>query len=381
MFRLAYIVGQLILGGAEQQLYYLLSGLDRSYFRPFVITLGSAPDEYWTRPIEELGVRVEHVRRLSSRALRVIRIVNILRSENYHLVHSWSFHTNPYAALAGRLAGIPLRIGSMRENYELLTERYVRLLGYRGLDALIANSKSAASQVKQGGLTKASIRFVANGVPIARATTQADQHQLKLELGLSRDHLIIGTIGRLDSNKNQAMLLRAVVPLVKKWPQMRVVIIGEGSLKSRLLSIAQDLGIAAKVSLPGNIPLAVRYLPAMDVCCMTSFTEGMPNLVMEAMAAGVPVISTCCGDTGDLIDHGVNGYLVTVDDVESMSRYLDLLLSNRDHRMEIGRAAEIKMRSEFTVQQMVRRTTEVYRELLIQKRVANECGSFDGCGR
>jgi hypothetical protein len=161
MFRLAYIVGQLILGGAEQQLYYLLSGLDRSYFRPFVITLGSAPDEYWTRPIEELGVRVEHVRRLSSRALRVIRIVNILRSENYHLVHSWSFHTNPYAALAGRLAGIPLRIGSMRENYELLTERYVRLLGYRGLDALIANSKSAASQVKQGGLTKASIRFVA----------------------------------------------------------------------------------------------------------------------------------------------------------------------------------------------------------------------------
>ena len=235
--------------------------------------------------------------------------------------------------------------------------------------------------MKQGGLTKASIRFVANGVPIARATTQADQHQLKLELGLSRDHLVVGTIGRLDSNKNQAMLLRSVVPLVKKWPQMRVVIIGEGSLKSRLLSIAQDLGIAAKVSLPGNIPLAVRYLPAMDVCCMTSFTEGMPNLVMEAMAAGVAVISTCCGDTGDLIDHGVNGYLVTVDDVESMSRYLDLLLSNRDHRIEIGRAAEIKMRSEFTVQQMVRRTTEVYRELLIQKRVANECGSFDGCGR
>jgi len=64
-----------------------------------------------------------------------------------------------------------------------------------------------------------------------------------------------------------------------------------------------------------------------------------------------------------------------------MSRYLDLLLSNPEHRMEIGRAAEIKMRSEFTVQQMVRRTTEVYRELLIQKRVANECGSFDGCGR
>jgi len=380
MFRLAYIVGQLILGGAEQQLYYLLSGLDRSYFRPFVITLGSAPDEYWTRPIEELGVRVEHVRRLSSRALRVIRIVNILRSENYHLVHSWSFHTNPYAALAGRLAGIPLRIGSMRENYELLTERYVRLLGYRGLDALIANSKSAASQVKQGGLTKASIRFVANGVPIARATTQADQHQLKLELGLSRDHLVVGTIGRLDSNKNQAMLLRSVVPLVKKWPQMRVVIIGEGSLKSRLLSIAQDLGIAAKVSLPGNIPLAVRYLPAMDVCCMTSFTEGMPNLVMEAMAAGVSVISTCCGDTADLIDQGVNGYLVTVDDVEGMSRYLDLLLSNPEHRMEIGRAAETKMRRKFAVQQMVRRTTEVYKELLIQKRMANACVLSDRCG-
>src|SRR5207253_2070630 len=106
---LAFIVGQLSLGGAEQQLYYLLSSLDRSRFCPVVITLGPRSDEYWVRQIRSLGVRVWHVRRSLGRPGRIIQIWKILCVEKVKMIHSWDLHTNPYSALAGRLARIPLR--------------------------------------------------------------------------------------------------------------------------------------------------------------------------------------------------------------------------------------------------------------------------------
>ena len=230
-FNVAFIVGQLGLGGAEQQLYHFLSGLDSSRFCPLVITLGPRPDEYWRDPIAELGIPVQHVPRQFSRVFRTIRIAAILRAERIQIVHSWSFHTNPYAALAGRLAGVPLRLGSMRENYSLLTERLVRRLGYVGLDALTTNSRSAALQVKEFGLTSAPVRFISNGVHTPETVNQADRLRLKRELGFSGTEILIGNIARLDGNKNHAMLLRAFASLTEKWPDLRLAIIGDGPLK------------------------------------------------------------------------------------------------------------------------------------------------------
>jgi glycosyltransferase involved in cell wall biosynthesis len=374
-FNLAIVVGQLGLGGAEQQLYHFLSGLDSSRFCPLVITLGPRPDEYWRGPLEELGVPVQHVNRQFSRVFRAIRIAAILRAEKIQIVHSWSFHTNPYAALAGRLASVPLRLGSMRENYSLLTERLVRRVGYFGLDALTTNSRSAALQVKEFGLTSAPVRFISNGVHIPDRVNQADRLRLKRELGFSDSEILIGNIARLDGNKNQAMLLRAFASLTEKWSDLRLVIIGDGPLKCQLAETAQDLGIASKVSIPGSIPQAARYLSAMDVCCMTSYTEGLPNLVMEAMAAGLPVVSTSCGDCADLIEHGVSGYLISVNDDGGLTAHLELLMTHPELRLRMGHAGREKMRREYSVEGMVGRMVQFYEYLLAGKRLLSVRGS------
>jgi hypothetical protein len=118
-FGLAFVVGQLVSGGAEQQLYHLLSGLDRSRFHPIVISLGSRPDEYWAQPIKSLGIPLWHIARTLGRAGRTLQIASLLHSENIQIVHGWDLHTNPYAAVAGRLVGLLLCLGSMRLNYEV----------------------------------------------------------------------------------------------------------------------------------------------------------------------------------------------------------------------------------------------------------------------
>ena len=196
---------------------------------------------------------------------------------------------------------------------------------------------------------------------------QADRLRLKRELGFSDTKILIGNIARLDANKNHPMLLRAFAFLTEKWPDLRLVIIGDGPLKSQLASMAQDMGIASKVSIPGGVPLAARYLPAMDVCCMTSYTEGLPNVVMEAMAAGLPVVSTRCGDCIDLVEPGVSGYLVPVNDDVTLSAHLDLLLTNPELRPRMGQAGRYKMQREYSIEEAVRRMAQFYEELLVQK--------------
>lgn len=367
---LAYIAGQLGMGGAEQQLYYLLSGLDRSRFRPIVISLGPSPHEYWERSIVELDVPVRHIPRRGGPILRARDIATILALEKIQMVHGWVFHTNGYSAVAGRLARA-VRVGSMREAYNgLPSDKFLRWVGCRGLNVMVTNSATNARRVQELRLTNATVYVVPNGVPIREPISAIERCRLKADLGCSETDMLIGSIGRLDGNKNHSMLLRVFARLAETWPALRLVIIGDGPLASHLAAMSEALGIVSKVMFPGAIPLAHRYLPALEVCCLTSYTEGMPNLVMEAAAAGVPVVSTRCGDSVELIDHAISGYLISVDDDSSMATHVDRLLSHADDRLRIGGAGREKMRRQFSIATMIERMSHVYEVALDAKRVA-----------
>ena len=348
-----------------------LLGLTAPRFRPLVITLGSELNEFWREPIARLGISVYHVPRKLGRMIRTLKICAILRAEKAQIVHSWSFYTNPYSALTGRLAGTPLRFGSMRENYELLADtRLIRHIGYWGLDTVTTNSVSATKQVEEFKLTRGHVCTLPNGVSIPVPITQTERDSKRAELGCSSESLLIGTIGRLDKNKNHVMLLQVFAKLLQDWPRLDLVIIGEGPLKCQLQALAEELGIAARVRLTGSLPFAARFLPAMDVCCMTSYTEGMPNLIMEAAAAGIPVVSTNCGDSIRLIDHGVSGFVVSPDDTLAMVACLHQLLGDRDQRVRMGRAGREKMQCEYGLASMVARISEMYERALGEKCIS-----------
>jgi glycosyltransferase involved in cell wall biosynthesis len=367
-YRIAFITGQLSLGGAEQQLYHLVKGLDRSRFAPIVISLGPIADQFWSSPIRNLGVPLWHFDRSFGRIGRVIKIALLLRKEKVQIVHSWSFHTNPYSTVVGRLAGIPIRLSSLRGTLKyLLSQKFLWWMGCWGFDEFITNSVVAARQVAESGQTRRPIRVVPNGTILPEHISQSDRQRLKSELGFSSTHLLIGTIGRIDSNKNQQMLINAFAILADKWESLRLVIIGEGTLKAQLLTTIKRMRLADKIRLPGAIPLASRYLTALEVCCMSSLSEGMPNLIMEASAAGVPVVSTNCGGCVELIDHGVTGYLVSPDDVDGMSRYVDLLLGDPDKRSQMGKEGRKKMRENYSVKGMVAQMAQVYNEVINAK--------------
>jgi glycosyltransferase involved in cell wall biosynthesis len=193
---------------------------------------------------------------------------------------------------------------------------------------------------------------------------------MKLELGCTPVNLLVVTIGRLDENKNHSMLLSAFAILAVKWPNLDLVIIGNGPLRPRLAALSEELGIAERVRLPGSIPLAARYLKAIDVCTLTSYNEGTPNLIMEAAAAGVASVATNCGDVEYLIEDGVSGFLVPPDDDSSLASYINQLLQDAELRSRVGLAAREKMSQGFSVASMVNRMSCVYDEMFILKKLA-----------
>lgn len=361
--KLAFLTSPLGLGGSEQQLFHLLSGLDRQRFVPIVIQLGGDLHEHWVTPIRDLDIAVFRLDRSLGRGVRGWRLAQLLRNQSVDIVHSWPRFANPYAAVAGRIAGIPVKIGSIRNDPTGLDGfGATQWLNSAGLDLVVANWDGAITRLPGLVASRTALRVVHNGVGFADPPDQTQLGRLKAQLGFFGSERLIGSVGRLDRNKNFEMALRVFATLAPKWPLLRLVILGEGSERAALVRLAASLGISQKVVLPGRTANAAGLLGIFDVCCLTSLTEGLPNAVMEASAAGVPVVATACGGVRELIDDGVTGYIVPQRDHVAMTARMDQLLSDRAHAGEMGIAGRMKMRAEFSVSRMVASTMSMYEE-------------------
>lgn len=155
-----------------------------------------------------------------------------------------------------------------------------------------------------------------------------------------KENLIVAA-GRLDENKNHAMLIEAFSKIADEFPKMKVIIYGEGESRKELEQLIEEKGLHDKVSLPGSTSHISEKVGKARVFVLTSNTEGMPNSIMEAMALGVPVISTdCpCGGPATLIEQGVNGMLVPVNDANALAEALTLVLSDEQLEKQLGENA------------------------------------------
>ena len=151
----------------------------------------------------------------------------------------------------------------------------------------------------------------------------------------------IVTVGRLDENKNQAMLIHAFAKIVSEFPTMRLIIYGEGRNRPQLEQLVAEKGLQDRIELPGSITDVADHIANAKIFTLTSNTEGMPNSVIEAMALGLPVISTdCpCGGPAALIENEVNGILVPVGDAYALSDAFRKILSDEAFAQKLGENA------------------------------------------
>lgn len=341
-----FIISGLNMGGVESQLTSLLEARAPAAdeWRVTLLTLSRDRDEELVRRLEAVGVEFVLVDRAALSFPRFITdLVSAIRSARPDVVHTLlSGSTGTWGRIAARLARARHVVHSDRslEPVKTRLQRLLEPLVDRLTDVFFTNAVAVAERLQASGVPASRIELVPNGVDIMRFATASGAH-LREEWGVSGDDIVVGYLGMLRPEKRPQLLLDALELMEEDDVPARVVFAGGGELMEEMEARARACRWGPdKVLLLGVRSDAPAFLAAIDVLVLTSDTEGLPNAVIEALAAGRPVIGTRVSDVPDLVSG--SGYVVEPGDAAqlagALTRMLRLTPAERTLLGEAGRS-------------------------------------------
>jgi glycosyltransferase involved in cell wall biosynthesis len=298
------------------------------------------------------------------RALRTrLNLRRHLRENHVQVAHSFDFYTNLTLIPAARLARVPVVIGSHRQLGDLMRplEFRAQVAAFRWCDAVVCNSQAAAARLAAAGLAREKLAVVGNALPAA--AFEPASPALPRRPGALR----VGMIARMNARyKNHAGFLRIAAEINKRLPEAEFLLVGDGPLRPELEQQAVALGLGDRAIFLGDRRDIGAVLASMDVAVLTSDSESLSNVILEAMAAGLPVVAYNVGGNVELVNEE-RGALVAAGHEGEFATAILRLLSDANLRGEMGANARRFAEENFSVNQVVRRYGELYETLLAKK--------------
>ncbi len=405
-YRVLYLDTAPTVGGSVISLYELLKKLDRARYEPIIVVytphayvsnfraLGAdvivwnvygAQDHRpaWVRQTREsapvrwlrqtargsalyhaLGFGVLLMRRVWPRARALRRII---AQRQIDLVHTnIRVGHDREGIIAARMAGVPC-VCHVR-HFEKLNWFDKKLAGLA--DSFIYISEAVQRSHLEAGVPHAKGRVVYNGLDVSAFAATLDSRRGRKSFNLASDHLAVGIVGRLEGWKGHRVFLTAMARVRTAVPNARGIVIGdpvpyEPDYRSMLLALRDELGLADHIIFSGFRSDMATVMSALDVLVLASISpEPFGRVLIEAMAAGKPVVATDAGAAREIIEDGVQGLLVPPGDVQALARAIVHILTHRDLAVAMGRKGQARVRERFNVQQYVDGVQAVYRELL-----------------
>jgi starch synthase (maltosyl-transferring) len=360
-----YLITDLDVGGAERALLELVGRLDRTRFRPTVCSLAS--DGSLAKEFSDLGVPVVHLG--MDRLWQIphaLRLLRLLRGGRFDILHTFLFHANVLGRVLGRIAGVPVVLSGIRVAeprwWHLLLERWTAPLA----DMLVAVSDGVRRHmIQRAGIPPDRIVTIPNGVDLERF--EVPRGRFRSAEGISESRLVVSMVGRLDEQKGLTFLLRAVPRVVADHPEARFYFVGEGPEKGALQRLCRELEIEQFVRFLGFRSDVPSVLRDSDVFVLPSLWEGLANAMLEAMAAGLPVVVTDVEGVRDVVTDGETGLVVAPADPVALAHALGHLLRDPGLRGRLGRAGRGRVAEEFRWGKVVEDTVVLYRKMRSQK--------------
>lgn len=372
--KILYVIDNLEFGGGERVFLQLAGALKDRYEILFACQPGGPLEEQ----LKRLGVPLRPLdfRRQVSLA-RIVHLITIIRKEKVHLVHSMGARADFYARIAARLAGVPVVVSTIAmfvEGYDVhpLKRAFYRmgtLLSERLVDGFIAVSEAVRRVLlEQHRIPEEKVVTIYNS-GVALDTFRPDGHEgsrLRRELGLDPEAPIVGTVGRLVYQKAQDVFLRAASLVVKAIPETQFLLVGEGPLRPSLEQLSRELGLASCrfAGFREDIP---NTLSIMDVFALSSVLEGLPQVLLEALAAARPVVATRIDGITEVIQHGTTGLLVPPRDPTALADAIILLLKDQGLARRLGETGRKLVEERFALSRMVEEVDRFYTTLLQKK--------------
>ncbi len=366
--RILFICPQLTTGGAERQLLYLCKYLDSQTFEKNVVYYEEA--DHVLAEIKKLDVSVLHFDRSKLGVWGVLRAIRREIQCRYIQVLDCRLPSGyRFGRLAGWKSGVSVIIAQERtvwpgSRIRVLLDRVCN----RWTDGWIGNSQSVCRHIARDiHVPENKIHLLYNGTEIDHFRS-AVVHPFLLELK-KKGRRIILNIGRLEPSKNQILFLRVCCLLKERFADLDFVLSGDGNLRKELEAYSHTLGLSERCHFMGLQSDIASILAGSDVFVQTSDFEGLPNAVIEAMCAGVPVVATDAGGTREIVQDGINGFLVQRDDEKALVDRISMFLSN----LSIGKSMGIEgfkyISEHFSNQSMAEQYKRIILRLMEKKKI------------
>lgn len=375
-----HIIPALPVGGAENLVFHMVRGLDRRRFTPAVCVLGERGP--MGAEMERAGIEVTALGLFDTRG-RLIRLVPRLRrllvERGVRIVHTHLYHGNYYGRLAAIAAGTPVAVASVHNVYDQVKphrRRVNRWLGRR-TDAILAGSEAVRRDILQrDGVPAEKVRILPYGIDLAPYLAPADRQAARQALGLPPGLPVVGTVGRLETQKAHDVLLRAFATLRRAGKDAILLVVGDGREREALAALTASFDFGDRVRFLGTRRDLPTVYAAMDVFAFPSRWEGTPLALIGAMAASVPVVATPVGGVTTVLEDGVTGRLVPVDDVEALAVALADALRDPETSRALAEKGRARAVEKCSVEAMVKGLEALYLELL-ERKTGNEGPTTD----
>lgn len=358
--------------GGEVYLLKLAKALDRRRFRLAVVLPERGP---LLERLGAQGVQV-HLVPLAERLFNpaaFLALVRLFRRERPAIVQSHGARSNVYTKLASKLAGVPAvlsmvhnslfdyEVRPLRRRLYVLAERFTSPLA----DRVIAVSTAIAwDLVHRYRIDADKVVTIHNGIDADAVVPSRSRSGVLEELRLSGEDRVIGTAARMTPQKGYHDLLRALGLLIPRFPRLRCLLIGDGPLKPSLEDETRALGFGSHCVFTGARSDVPDLLSLSEIVVLPSLSEGLPFVLLEAMALGKPVVATRVGGSPEVVEEGHTGLLVPPRDPRALADAIAFLLDRPEEAAKMGARGQLRVRERFPLQKMVQALETLYAALL-----------------
>jgi glycosyltransferase involved in cell wall biosynthesis len=364
-----YVIWSLQMGGAERVVADLARTLDQRLFRPLVCCLNFKG--HLAEPLEREGVPVYTLGKRPKLDLAVlVKLVRLMRRENVDVVHTHLWTSSFWGRLAAAMARVPVvvvtehNLDTWRRVPHLLADR---LLGRVTDDWIFVSREVESFYRTRLAIPEGRGHVVHNGVDLEPLRRPVDRAAARAHLGLPADARVAGVVGRLDARKGHRYFLEAMASVVARAPGSLGLIVGDGKEREEILARRDALGLGEAVRVVGYWPDLAEALAALDVFVLPSVMEGHPLAILEAMAAGKPVVATAVGGNAEAVESERTGLLVPPQAPGPLADAILALLLDEERASRLGEAGRRSLESRFSLAAAVRANENIYRQRRAEK--------------
>jgi glycosyltransferase involved in cell wall biosynthesis len=360
-------------GGAESLAVSYVRKYDRDRYELFVCSLKDSSGSAIETQLRDAGAQIVNLGARNLRDRRAFRrLLQLVRSEKIELIHAHLIYSSIWASVVSRITRVPAicslhaapPTGRDRRGFR---DRIGRFVMNRWATLVVMVSDALRGEYRAiGGLADAKLRTVHNGIELQRFMRERNDARKTVEsdFAIEAGAPLVVTVSVLRREKGIDVLLNAIPEILKHVPNARFLIVGEGEMREAWPRLADELGISAHVQWAGYRSDVYTFLAGCDLFVLPTFTDALPTVLMEAMAARLPIVASRVGGIPEIVDGGVTGLLVPPHDPAALAAAITPLLLDRERHEAMAAAAQREVVQRFSTEAWIARLDTIYDEAL-----------------